>query len=723
MSDPYNRPGQLDPQAKNSLEKLSIKNEPMPRDIDIDDPIELKKEVLHQIDEDIDYWKEKSTEKTRWLERLRTIIWCETDFDFICSINLQEEYKEIHSMPKALYELLLSVLASERITAVPDLLGPYAGFKLYSSKTLKNVKGLKVPKQFLLLDYFPTRLQNRMAKMLQQGIYSYLRYGKYRTSLVGEFKPLLQPWSAFISPLINPKVNYRSSTLFGQIERELSSLRCPGSEDMRIAANVSDFPHLMGQGRIDHPLKVVPAADWFPNELKQLLPEHIVTIFQPTELKVFMLLIGRALVGPDGNSPCGYPDYTIEHTARIAGILKGTPGSGKSTILSLIAKAMETYGYSAKPFRSLDDRFGMGEIADADLAYRDDSSMSDLEAITKSSTFKSYVTGGKICAEKKNKDASYVSAKGVVLLAANNWNPTQAYNTDDGNRSRLRLIETLEPSVRDKKLKGLDPSHPWYGLTSLDPAAVVEHLCQRYKVDAAVVMGWFFRCCADYFYQSIPTLESIDRTLESKLTTRIAANLSKPLTKTLKLVLCLMGKNGSDALTRSNLLSALEGLDCILSDCRSYQFLQVLKQQWEKTYRSQEHTWVCIRDVRYECIAKAVEVGNTADVSLMGNGTFDEFIKRVLAVVYTRGGIAAGNSPSGFLANWESPDTQMEVKALYEATKGLLPDGFFTVDDNDLAAPCKKWYNPALQNKQITKRRKLALDFYNQVVQDETGDT
>lgn len=722
MTDPYNN-GQLDPQTRNSAEKLSNKNEPLARNTFIDDPAELKDAILCQVADEVEVYERISTEKVEFLNLVENVVRHEIDFDTLCSIRIDEEYLNIHSMPKALYELLLSVLDVQNITAIPDLLGNYAGFKLYSSKALKQVKGLKVPGRFLLLDYFPTRLQNKMAKQLKLGIYAYLKFGEYRLSIAGKFKSLVKPWTIFIDPLVNPKVNYRTTSLFGQIERELSSQRIPNNEDERIAANVKDFPHQLDQGRIAHPLKVVPADSWFPDSIKELKPEHIVTIFQPNELLVFMLLIGRALVGSDGNSPCGYPDYQINHTARIAAILKGVPGTGKSTLLNLVAKSMETYGYSAKPFRSLEDRFGMGEIAEANFAYRDDTSMADLEAITKSSTFKSYVTGGKICSEKKHKDQTYTNARGVIILAANNWNPTQSYNTDDGNRSRLRLLETMESAVRDKKLIGIESDHPWQGLDTLEPSEVVEHLCKKYDVDEAVLMGWFFRQCADYFYESIPHLESIDRNLESKLSTRIAAPLTKPLTKALKLVLRLMGRKSQDALTRENLKEALFGLNRILKDCRSTDFLSELKRQWESTYRAQEHCWVCFRDVRYESIESAMEASDfaaSAGFNPTGSNTLDDYIKKTLAVVYTRGGIAAGNSPSNFLAAWESPDTLTEVEALHGAVKGHLPDNFFAEKDG-LESECRTWFNPAMQPKAITKRRLLAHKFFKESIEPELG--
>ena len=708
MTDPYNRPdGGLDPQTRNSYNK-NKRFEPLERNRQIDDSEDIKETLKWLIEDEISKLKDDDKAlKGALTKRLNDLM--RMDWDWLCSIPLDSEYEDIHSISKALYELLLGVLASIEITAVPDLLGDYAGFKMYSSKKLKDVDGLLVPEDFRLLDKLPTSQQNRISKMLSAGIYAYLRFGKYRHNWHA-FTLLKEQWGKFIEPIVTPKVNFRNSKLFGQIDREFCSMNSGSQFDERIAPNLDIFPHEINHK--NHPLKVVPAANWFPKKVRQLKPEQIVAIFQPTELKVFMLLIGRALIGADGTEFVGYKGFPIHHTHRTAAILKGVPGTGKSEILNILARTMGVFGYSAQPFRSLDDKFGLGPVAEANLAYRDDSSASDIQSITQSSTFKSFVVGNHICAEKKFRDSTYIKARGIVILAANDWDANLSYSTDSGNRSRLRLLETLETSVRDLKLRDLPKNHPWYGLDSLSPFNLICHLSEKLEMSEAVIMGWFYRKCADLFYESIPKLESIDRHLESKLTTRISASPVKGFVKSLKLTLVLMGLDYTQALTRDNLSSALFGLNRLLLDCRSYPLLEKLKERWEACYRSQEHCWTCFRDLRYESVQAAIDAAGCSDMRGIMNGTLNTFLKDALSVVFTRQGIAAGNSPSNFIAAWESPDTNMEVEGLIGCCKDLLPSDFFKEKDGKMEALCRTWYEPSMQAKQTRMARREALDTF-----------
>ena len=621
------------------------------------------------------------------------------------SIDVYDRLK-VHSSSKIYYELLQDAFAVAGITPIESLLGEICGMDLYGSKPLK-VDGLKVPSNLHLLGRFPTSKQNEMAKLLQEVILVYMTYDEYKDHIVEKFVPLWEGWQKFIEPIINPQADSKKSLLYGQIHREINSRHIRDSYDERIAPNVADLPHkCCVNGRPNIPMKIVPHTDWFPESLKDLKPEHIVAIFPPTELKVFMLLIGRGLIGASGSKVCGY-NHAIKHSSRIAGLLKGPAGSGKSELFKVLDTNAEVYGYITQYFRNLDDRFGLGDQAEANFVLKDDTSNEEVLTLLKSGTFNSFVVGNPVCAEKKGRDATYVKPRGVVLVATNHWDPNNCYICGEGNRSRIRILDTIDKDVRDLQLQKItDKSHPWHGCESLTPLKLVPHLANKYGVSEAAIMGWFFRQCADYFYESIPNLEQIDKKLESKLSTRVAAPPLKGLVKALKLTLALKGRKWNVAMNSETLIDALTGFNRLLMDCRSYDLLCCLKEAWEARYRSQEFLWTGFRDLRYSSIEAALAVAQNACEGHHQPGqpnTLESLLVATMPHIRTWGGISVGKSPSNFLTVWNSPDSTNEIEGLLPKIKDLLPANFF--DEKDQKEDCRTWYKPWMLPADVKEAR------------------
>lgn len=672
---------------------------------DIDEWSDLKPILLKNLETEIDLCNPKKKEERTLIKRLegirKTVNMVSSDGSELLPIDLLDNSPFIG--PFQLYLLLLESFSHNDITVVPDKFGLWCGLRLYKDSSF-SLKGLQVPSSFKVLKPCTVFDQPKMVDCCTLSILSYLKKARFYSNIKDSFLPLLDKWNSFVKPLTEPRVDTKQTTLYGQVNLDTDRVN---DYDSKVSVCTESYPYKKGI----KPLRLIPPKEWFPKSVQSLSANQIVTVLPPTELEVFMLIIGRALVGPSGTVPVGYEDPII-HSSRTSGILKGSPGSGKSELINLLEKTMEVYGYSARSVRSFNERFGMGEIAEADLVMKDDTNNDDLVKLTKSSTFKSFVTSNPICAEKKGKDATYVRPRAAVIMAANDWNENNAYSTDEGNRSRIRILETTEPSMRDLMLKGIsDKEHPWYGVDELSPKKLISHLAKKYQVDVAVIMGWFYRLCADHFCNSIRGLERIDKRLEAKLVTRIAANPIDSLVKALRLSSALAGYPTGDHLSTAELVQSLRFLSCIMYDCRTSKLLDTLREDWVSSYCEKSHLWSAFRDIRPNTVLDAYRVAQKLVISKNARGnpyTREHLIKITFEDFCTIGGIKVGQSPANFCAAWRHPSTKEEVKHLLEISKGITPIEVFA-NSFELPNVYTNWYNDTLTSQAIEDKRRETL--------------
>lgn len=610
------------------------------------------------------------------------------------------------SLSHLFHELLRNSLSRNHVTLAEDALGPWSGCQLYRNFH-PAVCGVQFPADFTMLKPFPWADQAFLNRCLQFAILNYIRFPRfYRSPL--QFIKLFSEWNKYVKPLLDPRADFKGHALYGQVKLLVEEQsRTEIQHDGRVAIATERYPL---KASIHRPLRAIPPVDWFTPDLRDLSPQEIVPIFAPAEMDVFMLLIGRALLGPSGTVPVGYSD-PIKHTSRIAGVIKGTPGSGKSELLSLIRDTVRSYGYVVRMFESLDAQFGLGEAAIADFAMRDDTAASDFLKLSASSNFKSFVTSMPIKAEKKFKDAVVMKPRGVIIVAMNDWDVNSSYGTDSGNRSRLRILETLTPSQRDQQLENIHDGHVWKGLTALTPNAVVTHLASKLNVSPEAVMGRFFRHCLDRFVQAIPNLEEIDKRLSCQLTTTIPASPNRGLIKALRLSLRLTDVSDTCTITSQNLKLAIKALCALMLDCRTGPILDAIKADWERSYRDPYHCWTAFKDFPYPSVIRAYDIAEASTgTTLRGRKpSLDEFVKEVLTGFSTRRGILANPSPANFYEDWCSAATISEVDSLYPALKGLIPPNLFVPYPDDQTR-YKGWFNPGLTPSQIRAARASAQE-------------
>ena len=699
--------------------KYKRKELPILEDVDdltsvIDDAIK-EVEGLPDTDKTKDY-KLSELKKLLWTVKKYYPMFSEMD---IASSDLR--YRK-SSQQKFHFQVMEEAFRCLDVVGIPDKLGAYNGLRLYTSKPVGSLDGLNLdPQRDLVLEPFPTSKQLETANKLDSAAIGLLKYPTFYADLLG-FSDVLSAWNEFIHPLMNPITNFRATPLYAQISREIDSVPDDGVEDWRVAIDVGDFPHTNPQTNV--PLAIVPRQHWFPTRVKHLKASDIVALLPPTELEVLMLILGRALVGPSKGKPCGY-DHKLKHNHRTAAILLGRPGTGKSELLDLIDETMTHFGFKVQCARSFCERFGLGELANAALVYKDDGSNEEIAKLLNSSTFKTFCSGGKVCAEKKHKEATYKRARAAIILASNHFNPNNAYGIDAGVQSRLRLLETIDATSRDRLLESLPPDHLWYGAQNLSPNALMKHLSQKLDVDRLVIFGWFLRLCCDKFYESIPNLPEIDKTLESKLQNRIPADLLYITVKALKFTLLLRGQDPDQRITPETLHRAIEGLAALLHDHRTGTALALLKQDWEDRGRQPEHLWSAIRELRFDGLQEAHKEscqwlsGGYFTASGKDSKVLENYIKLVFCNLVTWGSIKISPSPAQLASTWNAIPSS-DLRMIVTKVKDNIPPDLFDVDEERLSW---RWYKPTMRPSEIREARIAANKKYELNLKLYGGDT
>lgn len=601
-------------------------------------------------------------------------------------VSFDELEEKMDSTPLVCYNLLKACLAMNGYRLEADLHGNWCGHSIYRTYS-PSIRGIFYPSGYSMLEHSSIDELHELTRCLKNAVLSYLLVEKVNSDPIS-FLLLAIEWGQFIKPLISARGRKKETELYGLASRVLGQAPPDICTNGRVAINTAEYPPTPAPA-----LRSIPSREWFPAGVRELTADDICTIFPRVELEVFQLCVGRALLGPSGTIPVGY-SQPIDHTYRTSLVIKGSAGSGKSQLLHLLNTTLPEFGYRTHTFRDLDGQFSGPDLAPADIAMKDDSSVSDLISLGRSSMYKTLVTGGIVNAERKFQDAMQVRPRGVIILAANDWDSNSSYSMDEGVRSRLRILETLTP---DERAEG-----------QLEPKLHVEALARKHQVSVTCIMGWFYRLCLDRFYEAIPSLEKTDKILESRLSTRVHPNPLRSLVKALRLSLLLSGRTGVEPLTSQLLEEAIQNFGCLLFDCRTGKLLDVIKADWERVYRDPHHCWNAFRTIRYSSIMEAC----TASMQTRVNGklpSLETYLKRVVVNISTHGSIVVGPSPANFTSEWHSPSVLNEVRHLLELSKQVpLDRGVFSSPPTSETL-ANTWFRELYTPSQIRRKRASAL--------------
>lgn len=246
------------------------------------------------------------------------------------------------------------------------------------------------------------------------------------------------------------------------------------------------------------PRAFIPLTEWFPERVRVLTRENILTLWPRAEQEILSLIIGRLVVGPDNSiSPSGNP---INHTSRMCALVLGEdPGLGKSTFFGALWKALTWAGYKRHTFGSINSRFNMAKVATSDIIEKDDISPDELKKFVSSANTKIIITGtGKLETEEKGVDAIEVKPIGTIFMNSNEFNPRYIFDMDPGIADRIKVLSTW----RTNELEDIDPS-TICGSPNAAPREHLKYLADLCDTDEKTIMLWLARLCADKFLAAI----------------------------------------------------------------------------------------------------------------------------------------------------------------------------------------------------------------------------
>lgn len=231
--------------------------------------------------------------------------------------------------------------------------------------------------------------------------------------------------------------------------------------------------------------KQIPRKDWFP-KLAGLHPYDLLSLFPKPEAKAMLMLLGRTVCGVGGTV---IDDTMISHKMRVAGIVVGLEaGLGKSTLLEYIRASLTELGFTSTSM-SASMKFGMGRVANSDLAFRDDLTLKQQQDMLCSNELKTVITGGTLKVEEKGARSYDCDAKATIIAMTNRYSINQFYDMDSGSISRYHFLYTYSQRELSKVYPDSD-------------GRTLSRWCQladKYSCSELDLGCYLLACAADFF--------------------------------------------------------------------------------------------------------------------------------------------------------------------------------------------------------------------------------
>lgn len=348
---------------------------------------------------------------------------------------------------------LYSSMFSKGFDLVPDIKGKYSAHEVYRVKATKLNPSVKVWKKITRDD---------------TSAFNHALEGFIGTSMNGaeeqEKKILLGLYNSLTTNMTSKSHNYLYSQGFSNSEENPRTRSCVGT---------------LAKSQ-------VPSLSWFP-ALEQLDPLELLALMPKPEAELFMLVLGRLVWG---NDHINLTEGKLEHHMRTAVTLVGLQGGlGKSTLMKYILDALDDLGYQVTLMPDVSTKFGWGEVAEADLAFKDDMNAKTQQNLMENETVKSIITGAGVSAERKGENAAKTKATAVLICCSNNYNKGQFLNLDDGAFTRYRFLYTYNQ-------KELTKNYPNFDAKTVPNWA---RLAAKYNVSILELAGYLLACSAQVF--------------------------------------------------------------------------------------------------------------------------------------------------------------------------------------------------------------------------------
>lgn len=352
---------------------------------------------------------------------------------------------------------------------VPRIGGSFSGFDIFAIEQGSPIDGMNVPKEF-----------KYWSKLDPTNEIKFNAFGRSAKGILEELATA------------NPSKAYQSQigaifgALFGRINDTRSALaaqayiRSAKDKTMRTISGMSEAH------------KIVPLVEWFPQEIQNLDPVKLLSIFPEAEAKILMLVLGKALVGYSG---CKLREGNLEHKARAyAMMIDNKGGLGKSTLMCWLREVMTKLGYNVTSVNMNMSKFGWGSVAQSDLALIDDLENDKLGELVASFQIKSLVTNGFLTVEEKGLPAQEVQSFTTVLGASNTSDPRHFFKMDAGSMSRLNQLQCYSENELSTMFGHFQKGGIYEQWT--------DH-CKALGTTYHVLTSYLLARCAEYFLKEI----------------------------------------------------------------------------------------------------------------------------------------------------------------------------------------------------------------------------
>lgn len=469
----------------------------------------------------------------------------------------------------------------------------------------------------------------------------------------------------FWQPLFRPKGGEHDLQAF--TDRLLKMRKIQSNQNIH---NVLDYGQtfdpdgaLTQNKSVRNPRIWVPARKWFDSALHDVGFEDVFTIFPFAERELLKLILGRVGVGRANHLPPGFT-APIDHTARMAAVVVGKDaGLGKSTVFNGMTAAFSKCGFVTHTFKSTEDRFGLKAAALADIAYKDDTAMKSLRAFLSAEETKILITNGLFQTEEKFLNSEQIWPRCTIIVNSNDWNANFAYELDPGIIDRIKILSTYreyEVLQNQKNLSGTVSD----GSPDLRPRAHMPYLAEKLNVSVEALYLWCLRIATDRFYGVIidtedPAINRLQvevRYWTTRQRIRFKADVSQALVNALAFAnACRTGVEDYEMpeLTPEILIDHLESFYFVGVDPSCLDLCETAKKRWESSGRTSTHYWQGFREVRWESVKKAIEVGRKClDPSNYTPRNSPEVVKEIMETVVMRDGFKVGGGMTYVIENW-----------------------------------------------------------------------
>lgn len=568
------------------------------------------------------------------------------------SKNKKESAEELTEVSSAaiLYQRGVKALANAGFYLKRDPLGyAHCGHTVYVKTVPKPTKGIDYPLYFRHFKKMDTPEEEEQA--IAAILYS---------DLDEETKKF---WQAFTNPLSGDKKNPLDGYVSRLHQADFNRNQQNESEPVHTDIQLTNF------NRSDAPVSYIPPREWFDPEIQKLKFTDIVTIFPDAESEMMELIIGRICFGRSGITMIG-EEGIFDHTFRSVAIIVGEdPGLGKSTIFNKLFNSLNRVGYKRANFREINAQFGLGNVVDAAVAYKDDLTEKSLSDLIKHENTKIIASGGWLNVEQKYQAATNVRCNAVIVANTNTWNPREAYGVDSGVVSRVALLSTLRANnIESVARPRLSPQ--LRDTTSVSPFSHIPWVAQKLGVSEEALMLWVCRLAVDAFRPHVAKrgeevqTESL-RLAVHHITSRMVYTFNKHITKStiqaMVLSHCLIKHLPNSflfkqpytlrELNREPLKNAYLAFRMIAGDRRLFRLRALIKAHWEIHGRPDAHPWSAFRKIN---LTSLEDGKNQLDAGMLNKRNLSDLVKSVFGEIFLRDGFQGSTDLMWVTKAWES---------------------------------------------------------------------